>query len=252
MKTSVRYTISAFLLAAMAAGLTFLLQTTKQERSMMTCTGVQVEFLDDYRFVSEDDVKQALERHYGTYIGQRVDSVRLDQMESIIEKNGVIRKGEVWATSDGIIHVSVTQRAPVVRFQRGEKGFYMDEEGITFPLHSSYTAEVRTVSGDIPSIEDGANRSWARGMLSLIGYIDSSKAWRDRISSINVNTDGDIELKVGEGRERFIFGAPEDFATKFDKMEKYFSYIATGAEDAPKYKSVNLKYNKQLICRKDI
>ena len=49
-----------------------------------------------------------------------------------------------------ILHVRITQRAPVLRFQDGERGFYVDAEGFIFPLHKTYTAPVPVVEGAIP------------------------------------------------------------------------------------------------------
>jgi len=190
-------------------------------------------------------------RKYGPCIGMQLDSIDLASIEKLLESKGVIINSEAWTTRDGVLHISIEQRAPVLRFQRGAEGFYIDHDGYVFPLHPSYTAEVPLVEGAIPPIEGEGWESWTAGVLELNDFVSKSRVWRDKVEKISVAGKGDIELKLADCGERFILGWPDAIPEKFAKIEKYFSTIQPSLEDI-KYKSVNLKYNKQIICRKDI
>ena len=239
------------ILAVVSAGFALLAGAAHIGRSAKLCNGLEVQIREDYEFVTPEDIKGFLDKKYGAYIGVRLDSLDLGRIERMLEEKSVVLNSEAWTTPDGMLHVSVSQRVPVVRFQRGGQGFYMDNTGFVFPLHKSYTAEVPVIEGAIPTIEDGGYEDWTAGLLRLMDYIASSKTWKDRIEKISVGAGGDLELKTVDGKERFIFGFPDAIPEKFGKMGKYYSHILP-AKGEGYYKSVNLKYNKQIICRKDI
>lgn len=250
MKRYVRIIAIWAAVVVLLAGLGFLANRARGGRAKLLCNKVDVQIKDKYEFVTEEDVKGFLDRRYGTCIGVRLDSLDLDRIERMLEEKSVVMKSEAWTTPDGILHVSIVQRAPALRFNRNGKGFYMDRTGFVFPLHKDYTADVPLIEGAIPVIEDGSNPEWAHGIIELMEYIRSSRQWKDRIAGVSVNAAGDIELRVNGGRERFIFGRPDGLESKFERMGKYFSHIRP-SKDEGYYKSVNLKYNKQIICRKD-
>ena len=239
------------ILAIVSAGFALLAGAARIGRSAKLCDGLDVQIREDYEFVTPEDIKGFIDKNYGPYIGVRLDSLDLGRIEKMLEEKSVVLNSEAWTTQDGILHVSVSQRVPVVRFQRGEQGFYMDKTGYVFPLHKSYTAEVPVIEGAVPKIEEGGYEEWKAGVLRLMDYISGSKAWKDKIAKVGVGAGGDLELKTVDGKERFIFGFPDAIPEKFGKMGKYYSHILP-AKGEGYYKSVNLKYNKQIICRKDI
>ena len=238
-------------LALLLAAFWLLAGSARKDRAAVLCNGLDIQILDEYEFVTQEDVKGFLDRKYGTYIGVRLDSLKLDRMEKMLEEKSVVLKSEAWTTPDGMLHVSILQRRPVLRFQRGEQGFYMDRTGYVFPLHKSYTADVPVIEGAIPSVETKDGAAWAEGVMRLVEMIQGSKQLKDRIGSISVNQNGDVELRMTDGKERFIIGFPDNLESKFARMGKYYTHILP-AEGRGPYKSVNLKYNKQIICRKDI
>ena len=251
MNTHVNRILFCAALLLLLAGLGLIAGRACAERSRVLCNALDVQIKDKFEFVTEEDVRGFLDKKYGTYIGVRLDSLDLDRMERMLEQKSVVLKSEAWTTPDGVLHVSITQRPPVLRFKRGDLGFYMDKNGLVFPLHKDYTADVPLIEGAIPRLENGENAEWAKGIIALMDYIRSSRQWKDRITGVSVNSAGDIEFRTADGKERFIFGRPDDLENKFGRMNKYYSHILP-AKGEGFYKSVNLKYNKQIICRKDI
>ncbi len=251
MRIRPRHIVFAAVLAALLAAFALLAAGAHAGRSVVLCNGLDIQIPEEYEFVTPEDVKGFLDKRYGTYIGVRLDSLDLNRMEAMLEEKSVVLKSEAWTTTDGMLHVSILQRRPVLRFQRGEQGFYMDKTGYVFPLHKSYTADVPVIEGAIPAVDSKIWPAWSEGVLQLVGYVQGSKMWRERISGYSVGKDGDVELHVTDGRERFILGFPDDLDSKFARMGKYYTHILS-AEGRGPYKSVNLKYNKQIICRKDI
>ncbi len=72
----------------------------------LTCAGVKVEFTDDFNFVTAKDVEGYLNKGYGSYIGQRLDSVDLRKVESVLDNKSAILKAEAYTTPDGYLKTS--------------------------------------------------------------------------------------------------------------------------------------------------
>jgi len=259
MKTVVRNLLFTLAVAAFAAVCWLVLTCALRDRRVITVESLDVQLpRTGSSFVSEQDVKDYLRDYYGPYTGARLDSVDLDRMERVLDARSAIRKSEAWTTDDGILHISITQREPVVRFQKsGSEGFYADDRGFIFPLQKAWTPLVPVVDGNIPLYagagykgEPGtqAEKKWMAGMLGLLEYMKGSRKWAEFFSEINVAPDGDLVLIPREGDERFIFGSPDSPKEKFAGIEKYYRYIKPSKEEGY-YRSVNVKFHGQIICR---
>lgn len=231
----------------------------KSSRKDLKCTGLKITVLDSLEndFVSAADIRRFLDREYKGYLGTRLDSMDLCKIESIIDGRSAVKKSEAYVTKDGILHINVTQRKPVVRFQKPEGGFYADIEGFVFPLQSSYASYVQIVDGEIPinmksghkgMIENPKEKVWFDKVMNVVRYIEANRSWKDRIVQIHVSKGGELTLIPREGKEQFIFGQPECIEEKFGKMAKYYTSIAPNAKDK-NYKTVNLEYEGQIVCR---
>lgn len=229
----------------------------KASRAPLKCTGIDVVIIDslDNDFVSEEDVKKFLDKEYGQYIGQPIDSLDLYRIEKIIDGRSAVLKSEAYVTKNGILNINVTQRKPIVRFQKQGGGFYADIDGFVFPLQSSYASYVHIVDGDIPvnmksghkgTIENPEEKQWFDKMMNVIRFIEGNTTWKDRIVQIHIENGGEMVLIAREGKERFIFGQPVNIKDKFDRMEKYYTAIAPQGRE---YNSVSLKYDGQIVCR---
>lgn len=257
MNKFVKYLLFGIITLAFFACMALLYQHVRQEQGRIICGQLEVSFSDSLHFVSEQDIRDYLDSRYGSFIGQRLDSVGLSRIEDILESGIAVMRCEAWTTDDGVLHLDVTQRAPVLRFQDGERGFYVDAEGFIFPLHPTFTARVPIIEGAIPvDVPDGYKgetpgeeaQQWIAGVLEVDRYIAASRSWKDRVSSFRVRPGGEIVLQL-EGRpELFILGQPEDIPDKFARIEQYLGVIAPALGEGH-YRTVNVKYNQQIICR---
>jgi cell division protein FtsQ len=228
-------------------------------RKSITCTGLEVAILDSMEnsFVSKGDVKGYLDREYGKYVGEVIDSIDLTRIEDIIDGRSAVLKSQAYVTRDGKLHVDVSQRKPVVRFQKSDGGFYADAEGYIFPLQRSYASHVQIIDGDIPlaansgykgAIEDPKEKDWFENMMRVVNYIENSRTWKDKIVQITVCDGGELIMVPREGTERFHFGQPDEIQDKFRKMEMYYTAIVP-SKGEKEYSVVNLEYDGQIVCR---
>lgn len=261
MKRWVSYALTGLAGAIFFIGCALILHCSDLSLAQTTCGSISTHFTDTLGFVTDDDVKKWISEGYGDCIGQNVDDIRLHEIEALIESKSAVRTAEAWICSDGVLNVSISQREPVMRFIYPDgSGFQVDDRGGIFPLHRSYKADVLEVCGEIPfsvspgytgRAENEKDALWISRMLALQHYIEASPEWKNRVCGIHVRKDGDLVLSMAEADEKFIFGGPVELEGKFDGISKYYSYIRP-EKGENFYKSVNVKYNGQIICRKDM
>lgn len=258
MKKGVRITLVAAAVCLLGLVCLAIFGMNERRTRLITCAGVKVEFLDDFNFVTAKDVEGYLNKGYGAYIGQRLDSVDLMKVERILDGKSAVLKAEAYTTPDGYLNIRIRQREPVVRFQSGDNGYYADAKGFIFPLQRNYTSMVPIVDGAVPlNVERGfkgepktaAEREWLSRIISLVNFMQASGTWSEDISQMTVKDNGDLVMVPRQGKERFIFGPPDDFERKFDLISRYYTTILP-AKGEGYYSTVNVKNNGQIVCRK--
>ncbi len=231
----------------------------RASRSQVICERLEVVITDSLEnsFVSKEDVRKYLEKEYGQYIGVAADSLDLVKIEKIIDNRSAVDKSQAYVTKDGTLHVTVSQRRPVVRFQKKNGGFYADAEGFIFPLQSSFASHVQVIDGNIPLaansgykgiIEDPKEKEWFQKVMRLVNFIENDRQWKGKIVQIHVDSKGELILIPREGKEHFLFGQPTGLEDKFSRMARYYTTIIP-AKGADHYRKVDLRYEGQIVCR---
>lgn len=233
----------------------------KAHREPIVCKGVSITITDSTtnQFITRDEIHRILDSEYKDYTGRQIDEVDLTKVENILDGKSAILKSEAYTTKDSMLNIVVTQRKPVVRFQKGGKGFYADTEGFLFPLQSTYTSHVQIVDGEIPlQIRHGyigrpdteKEQKWLDDILRVVQYINESKVWKDKIVQISVDKDGELTMIPREGDERFLFGQPVGVEDKFEKMGIYYKGVRKEKEEGY-YRWVDLRFDGQIVCRQE-
>lgn len=259
MSKTARHIINGVSAVILAAVLTAAYISGVSCKAPLKCTGIAVEIKDSAsnRFVTKADVEKYLDKEYGEYIGLPLDSIDLVKVEKIIDARSAVYKSQAFTTRDGKLNVSITQRTPVVRFQKSDGGFYADPEGFLFPLQSSYASRVQVIDGDIPlkansgykgQVGDPKEKEWLMKVLNVVNYIENSRLWKDKIVQITVSDGGELSMVPRTGQEIFIFGQPDRIEEKFRKMELYYRCIVP-EKGASHYSRVNLKFDGQIVCK---
>ena len=259
MNRTLKYILLATGAAVIAVCICCSFMAGRQLRSTYTCQGLEVTIKDSLEnsFVSAADVKAYLDREYGIYNGIPLDSLDMIRIESIVDGRSAVKKSQAYVTRDGILHIDVTQRKPVVRFQKAGGGFYADKEGYIFPLQKSYASHVQIIDGNIPlaansgykgQIASPQEKEWFRNVMELVNYMEGQAQWRDKIVQIHVLGDGDLMLIPREGDEKFLFGQPCGIEDKFMKIKRYYTAVIP-EKGSGKYKVVDLRFKGQIVCR---
>ncbi len=260
MKTVVRHILTGLFVVLTLSYLVVMLTASSNRRDSMSCKGVRVFVKDSGRisFVTARQVESFLENEMPGYRDKQCREIDLDAIESLIDGKSPVLKSEAFFTRDGMLNVKIIQREPIVRFQNGNHGFYADRQGYIFPLQENYTARVPIVVGHIPVTAAGGFKGrpekesealWLDGIIDLLNYIQKSDVWSRDIVQISVAQNGDLILIPREGREKFVFGKPDNVKEKFGRIEEYYKSVRPSKEDGY-YSVVNVKYDGQVICRR--
>lgn len=232
---------------------------SKAKRAKTLCSGTEVEIADsaENRFVSEADILEYMEKDYGKTEGIPIEDIDLKKMEDILDSQSAVLKSEAYCTKDGILHVKITQRIPVMRFQKNGRRFYGDANGYVFPIKEGKASHVIVIDGNIPIEMDnagkgravaGEEKEWMERMTEMVLYMEKHKIWSRNIVQIHVLGNGDMVLIPRDGTEKFLFGKPTDIEEKFALMESYYTGVVP-AKGKDRYRSVDVRYRGQVICK---
>lgn len=243
MKEIVGTIISAVVAVLLIAGFAVLSVFSSKSRDVLTCNDIEVIFNDTLKFVSTDEIKDLIVKRYGSFVGKRLDSVGLRKIEEVVLSRITVTGCEAWTTDDGMLHIGIDQRVPVLRFfpSSGE-GFYLDENGVEFPLHPEFTAGVPVICGEKPEVD-----GWIGNAIKLVEYMEARPEWRG--SEIRMDRKSKVILIRPDMQETFIFGLPENIEGKFRRLDRYSGTVRKLGKG---YTSVNVEFNNQIICRKDL
>ena len=73
--------------------------------------------------------------------------------------------------------------------------------------------------------------------------------WEKDIRKVLVRGRGELVLYPVQGKEEFLFGPPVRVEEKFKLLTAYYRSVAPSKEPGY-YSKVDLRYRKQLVCKK--
>ena len=220
------------------------------------CKSVKVTLLDSSlnKFISKEEVIGIIDRFLGPSVGKNIDSIKLQQIEALLNHRSVVKESQAFITRDGQMNIEIRQRKPVVRIEAPNGGFYIDETAYIFPLIPDYPSYVPVITGNIPEnfLEDENftdSTALISKMLEMGLFLERNPFWNNQIEEVFINDEGDAELVTRAGEQRIIFGDFDNIPEKFNKLSSFYQYIVP-REGWDKYACVNLKYRGQIVCTK--
>ena len=210
-------------------------------------------------FVMEEDVRNmVLNLGYGE--GMRISQVDVSHLEKLLNNNPSINHAEVYSTIDGVLTIELNQRNPIIRvFTDKGDSYYIDEQGWMMPLSNKFTSRVVVANGAVKTpialgykinvMDEAQEDQSLKDLYQLASFIDDDSFWKAQIVQLFVKENGDIELIPRVGHHEILFGKAENIEEKFDKLMIFYKQglSKTGWNG---YKTINLKYNNQVVCTK--
>ncbi|MFK8282106.1 cell division protein FtsQ [Capnocytophaga cynodegmi] len=204
-----------------------------------TIKEVKVDHQSSDMYITDETVrKMVLNPQNKTEIG----SLKINEIEKLLDNHAMIEKSEVFCTIDGILNVKIKQRQPLARFYEEGKFFYMDSQGKKMPLSDSFSARVPLVTGNIDE------KHW-ENIYSLIKFIQNDEFLTKNITKINIKRNGEYEFDMRIASFIVIWGDLEEMEQKKANLKAFYKQMEK-SNTLNVYKIVNLKYSNQVVCTK--
>jgi cell division protein FtsQ len=239
---------------------------TLKKNKDQVCNNIHINISDSInnRFVSKYRLYKLLTTGETPILGTRFGEINTSRLEESIESLPEVLNAEFYKTVNGVLHVEISQRKPLIRVMGDNiKGFYLDKEGEVIPLSDHYTADVIIANGKIPayfSIRDIQNVHQFEGeekerhailldLFDMALYFNENEFWKAQIEQVYVNQRDEFELVPRVGAHLIILGDAEGFAKKLKKLYALYhvGFDHVGWND---YEIINLKYKNQVVCTK--
>jgi cell division protein FtsQ len=240
--------------------------TITDKRHELLCNSLDINIIDSASsaFLYKDDIKNLVLDNMEV-LGKPLEAINLKILEERLMQNRIIKSAEAYSTEDGIIHIQVSQREPVIRFITGKnKSFYVDREGNMFPLSKRFRPHILVANGHIhePFNLDKTKNIFVKNyndlprskkavydIFILANYINQKEFWRAQIEQIYVNEKYEYELIPRVGSHVILFGSIDDYEEKFENLKTLYmeGFNKIGWND---YEQINLEYKDQIICTK--
>lgn len=216
----------------------------KNKYTGQVCQDFEVSFHHNQpAFLSKVEIQQYLEKDTIRFIGKRIKEIDLSKIEAALNKNHFVRNADCYFKMDGKLAIEIKQKTAILRvIPDGRRSYYLDEDGLPFPLSERHTADVKVATGCItPSLDSK--------LYTFMEYVNQSTFWNSFIEQIFVRPNGDIIFTTQMGGHEVVVGDNDRLKQKLQKLKQFYQRASTniGWEE---YREINLKYRDQVICKK--
>lgn len=237
------------------SGLVVLMSFVKAKRQTVTISNIKILIPGADNFIEREEIDAVLKQSQGSLIGRTLESVNLQAIEKKIQSNPYIAMATVYADMDGVIHIEIKQRQPILRvINAGGQDYYIDNNGLKMPVSQNFTANVLVANGKI--LERFSGRvdtlltKLAVDLYETALFIKRDTLWDAQIEQLYVNDKDDIELIPRVGNQRIILGSADSLQVKMRNLLAFYKQAMpkVGWET---YKTINIKYTNQVVCEKN-
>ena len=166
----------------------------------------------------------------------------LKKLEMSVNEQQMIQKADVFVSVDGVLKAVVKQKTPVARVFDETGSFYVDNEGSKMPLSDNYTARVPLLSGEIRVVKK-------EKLSEVLRMINEDEFLKKNIIGVQVLPNGSLIMANRNYDYKIDFGRTINIDRKFKNYKAFFQK-AVSDSTLSKYKRINLKFTKQVVCIK--
>ena len=211
-------------------------------------------FKDGKKLISESDVRQTLLRSFGnTLEGTELGRLEIERMERVLEEDPFVLDAEAYVDQQNTIHIKIDQREPVIRILDNNGGnYYLDQDAVKMPPSKNYSARVIVATGNIaPYTLDflKKKKNTLHDLYTLTQTILEDEFLTAFVQQIHVTNSDDFILIPLIGDQEIILGSVKKLDDKLNRLKIFYQ------EGMPytgwnKYRSINLKYSGQVVCKR--
>lgn len=216
-------------------------------------------------FLTENEVYTRLTRNNLVYPGQKIEKINVKAIEEYLKSMSEIKTCKVYQNLGKSWNIDIEIRKPIARiFNLSGDSYYLDDLGHTMAISPLYTARVVVVTGNIPDSKHSIpvdkiinndtlkTKYFLDDIYRISNYVCNDPLLSAQIGQIHREKNGDFVLIPQVGSHTIIFGSAFSDAEVEEKFKKLKVFYDEGLpfEGWNKYDIINLKYKKQIVCKK--
>jgi len=230
--------------------------------STKPCSGIVISISDsaDYHFVTKRQLMNLAYGKNGKILGQPLNKVSAYDIENRINILRELKVAEVYTTIDGVLHLYIDQRNPVMRIIPDEGGdYFLDEDGFLFRKRNLYNPRLHIVEGNInitPAMLDSVSvldtlikNTILKDTYSFVNYIRDDNFWSAQIDQIYIDSRDEVNLIPRVGNHLIHLGTFENYEGKLRNLEAFYEKVLPEV-GWNKYSLINLEYKDLVVCRR--
>lgn len=281
MKRPVRLFLSMILWVMLFAYLLFAARLCNREKAQIHVDNVEIRITDAGKInvVTPDMVAGWLEEEGYDFEEAGLDTVDTEDIRKLIAGKTFVKSARVYTDMEGVIHIDVSQRRPVMRVNTANGyNFYVSDDNWILPVPVGGAMYVPVVTGNfrmpfgqdyygsleaaMEEDEKKVSQNYAF-MLKLINFVRLTAVdsfWNSQIVQIVVTQKGaegdgarwkepEIEIIPRAGDFVVGLGTLVDVRKKLDNLLLFYRNVLS-YEGWDNYRYINLKYDGQVVCTK--
>lgn len=228
---------------------------SRKKAMTITATEVEVKPLEGGAYLIDSaDVIEIISKSLGEPLNEQLaGDVDAGRVERALEEDPFVKNAEVALMANCRVIIEVEQRKPVLRvIDKQGSQYYLDKTGKRIPLSEHFAARTLVATGNIPPYTPEflkKKKHAMKGLFELTRFILSDDLWEALFEQIYVNNRGEFVLVPKVGDQVVLFGKYENVEGKFYRLRVFYEE-GMSYEGWQKYKTIDLRYRNQVVCKK--
>ena len=253
-KKTIKRILFITLWLSIGAGMFFLMAAaiSKKNKQRFRDYTIVIKGEEPHLFIDKSSVEGMLKISTAGIKGELMAAFNLQGVEAKLEKNQWVRDAELYFDNQDVLHVTVTEKAPLARvFTIKGDSYYIDEKGAFMPLSDRGSARVPVFTGvpdrvSKPTVQDSLLLDQTKNMAL---YILKDSFWMSQIAQVNITANREFELIPLLGDQLIRVGDGNDIEAKFKRLMIFYKQVLSKT-GMSKYKLIDVQYNGQVIASK--
>ena len=228
---------TAIALTALGAALGFASLEARGKR----VTEVDIHVVDnDGAFLTADRIQDSLSAE--RFIGELLTDLRLQDIVNDLEDMGPCEHAEVYPTMDGVVHIDVWQRKPLVRVHPAEgRDYYLDEQGHRMDLDPHHTPRVPVLHA--------STEIQSRLGHEFVMATHEDPFWNALTDQLFFNEEGEFSMEPRLHGHDIVLGSVDQLEVKKRNLLAFYRAQAKQG-NLRNYKRIDLTYRNQVIAQR--
>lgn len=171
-----------------------------------------------------------------------IGDLAIGEIEAKLNENTYVNEAQVYKDIDGELFIDIRQQVPIARVFTGNDEYYLTSNLTKMPLSNLYSDEVILVGGEIEENDYD-------GIYKMTEFLKADKLLKKHIIAMKKVNPNSFILLINNGNYYIEFGELENIEDKFENLKLFYDQYL-GKVGLDYYKSINLKFNNQIVATK--